>query len=262
MNQLLWAVLPYIALTLMIAGLIWRWRTDQFGWTSRSSQLYEGPILRAASPMFHFGILAVAAGHAMGLIFPEEFTEALGVSHHLYHLVATIGGTVAGVVTVIGLGGLIYRRVVYRSVRLATTRNDLVMYVLLVIPIVLGATATVANQILGPEGGYNYRETISVWFRSIFMLQPNVAVMEDVPVTFKLHIVAALVLFAVWPFTRLVHAVTPPVGYVARPAIIYRSRSAATQTTEERRGWAPVRGGRAGNTRGSGQGGQANPHGA
>jgi nitrate reductase gamma subunit len=40
----------------------------------------------------------------------------------------------------------------------------------------------------------------------------------------------AWALFAAWPFTRLVHVFSAPVGYLTRPYIVYRSR-----------GWEPVR---------------------
>ena len=67
----LWIALPYVAFFLLGAGLIWRYRNDQFGWTSRSSQWNESRILRWSSPLFHFGILFVAAGHGMGLGSPR-----------------------------------------------------------------------------------------------------------------------------------------------------------------------------------------------
>ena len=240
MSLFLWGVLPYISFTLLIGGLVWRWRTDQYGWTSRSSQLNEGRILRAASPLFHFGILMVAGGHVMGLAIPAEVTTAMGVSEHNYHLLATVGGTLAAVMTVVGLLGLLYRRIVNKSVRLATTRNDMVMYAMLTVVIALGTIATVTTQIFGKPHGYNYRETISIWFRSVFMFQPNIDVMADVPMQYKLHIVSGLLLFAIWPFTRLVHVLSAPVGYVARPSIVYRSRAASTSTAMPRAGWAPV----------------------
>ena len=138
--------------------------------------------------------------------------------------------------TIVGLALLIYRRLVVKSVRVATTRMDIVTYVMLAIPVVLGGAATLLNQVLGGHEGYDYRETISVWFRSIFYLHPQAHLMVDVPVSFKLHIVAGLLLFCVWPFTRLVHAVSAPVGYVARPPVIYRSR-------DERRTHEITRGG-------------------
>ena len=57
---LLWGVLPYVALVILIGGTIWRYRTDQFGWTTRSSQVYESKLLRIASPLFHYGLAAVS----------------------------------------------------------------------------------------------------------------------------------------------------------------------------------------------------------
>ena len=65
--------------------------------------------------------------------------------------------------------------------------------------------------------------------------------MADVPMVFKLHIVAGLLLFAIWPFTRLVHVVSAPVGYMTRPYVVYRSRAPRASTVAPRRGWDPVR---------------------
>ena len=87
--------------------------------------------------------------------------------------------------TIIGLAMLIYRRVMYKSVRVATTRMDIVTYVMLCIPVLLGGAATLLNQVLGGHEGYDYRETISVWFRSIFYLHPQAHLMVDVPLSFS-----------------------------------------------------------------------------
>lgn len=232
---LVWAVLPYVSLVVFFGGLVWRYRVDQFGWTSRSSQWNESAILRWSSPLFHVGILLVAAGHVVGLAVPKTWTSALGVSEHAYHLMATSLGSVAAVMTILGLGGLLWRRIVVKSVRLATSRSDIVAYVGLVVVIALGTTATVSTQLLSPGGGYDYRETISVWFRSIWFLHPAVGLMTTVPLPFVLHIVAGMLLFCVWPFTRLVHVVSAPVGYVTRPPIVYRSRDVSAP--ERPRGW-------------------------
>jgi nitrate reductase gamma subunit len=48
-------------------------------------------------------------------------------------------------------------------------------------------------------------------------------------------------LFAAWPFTRLVHVFSAPVGYLTRPYIVYRSRSTTRLgTAPTRRGWERV----------------------
>ena len=239
-DVLLWVAYPYICLTLLVGGLVWRWRTDQFGWTTRSSQLYEKAILRAASPTFHLGFLAVIGGHFVGLLVPKSWTAAVGIPQHVYHLTATIGGSVAALATVLGLAGLLYRRFAVRSVTLATTTRDKVMYVLLVLPVAVGTWATVANQVLGGPEGYDYRETISPWLRSVLTFSPHPALMTSVPLSFRLHVLAGFALFAIWPFTRLVHAVTIPVQYPTRPYIVYRARRASVSAAGGRRGWAPV----------------------
>ena len=74
----------------------------------------------------------------------------------------------------------------------------------------------------------------------MFYLQPKWELMEGVPILFKLHALSALLLFCIWPFTRLVHMLTAPVGYLTRPYIVYRSRDKQLGTTPPRRGWERV----------------------
>ncbi len=100
---LLWAVLPYVTIAVFVVGMIWRYRYDKFGWTTRSSQLYERKLIRIASPLFHIGILAVVMGHVVGLLIPESWTNALGVSEGMYHVMAVSLGAVAGVCTLVGI---------------------------------------------------------------------------------------------------------------------------------------------------------------
>ncbi|WP_182104525.1 respiratory nitrate reductase subunit gamma, partial [Niallia taxi] len=69
---------------------------------------------------------------------------------------------------------------------------------------------------------FNYRETVSVWFRQLFILQPDGHLMSGVPLLFKLHILSAFALFALFPFSRLVHAFSLPIGYIKRRYIIYQ----------------------------------------
>ncbi|MGI5200834.1 respiratory nitrate reductase subunit gamma [Spirillospora sp. CA-108201] len=195
---LLWVALPYVAVAVFVLGHIWRYRYDKFGWTTRSSQLYERRLLRVGSPLFHFGIILVALGRVGGLLIPESWTEAVGVTEGVYHAVAVLLGTVAGFCTLSGL-------------------------------------AMVVANIVG--GGYDYRDTVSPRFRSIFYLRPDPGLMTGVPILSQLHAVSALVLFGIWPFTRLVHMLTAPVGYLTRPYIVYRSRDEQLGMHRPRRGW-------------------------
>ena len=100
---------------------------------------------------------------------------------------------------------------------------------------------TVAGSLLQFGGEYNYREGVSVWFRSIFALQPQPELMAAAPLGFQLHALLAFLLFAMWPFTRLVHVFSAPIGYLTRPYLVYRSNDArpgrGTGSRAPKRGW-------------------------
>ena len=239
--EIFWDVVPYVTLAVVAVGTWWRYRYDKFGWTTRSSQLYESRLLRIGSPMFHFGILVVIFGHVIGLLIPESFTHAIGLSEHAYHVQAVILGTIAAITTLAGVALLIYRRRTRGPVFLATTVNDKVMYVVLVLALVAGLCATALGSGVVGEA-YNYRATVSVWFRSIWILQPRGDLMAEAPLYFQVHVLIALVLFCLWPFTRLVHVFSAPIAYLFRPYIVYRSREVAAKSElvgshPRRRGW-------------------------
>jgi nitrate reductase gamma subunit len=236
---ILWVAIPYATIAVFIIGHIWRYRYDKFGWTTRSSQTYESRLLRWGSPMFHLGILMVLAGHVVGLLIPREWLYAIGVSEEIYHFGATSLGTTAAALTLAGLAILIYRRRTVGPVFLATTRMDKVMYVFLGATMVFGTLATVIFQVFG--SGFHYRETISPWIRSILFLQPQPELMAEVPLLFQLHVITAFALFALWPFTRLVHVFSAPIGYLFRPYIVYRSRDDSRGAQAPRRGWESIK---------------------
>jgi len=237
-GTLLFVVFPYVCLAVFIGGHVWRYRYDKFGWTTRSSQLYERRLLRIGSPLFHFGILLVALGHIGGLLVPEHWTEAAHITETEYHAVAFSLGTVAGFCTLAGAAILIYRRRTVGPVFSATTVNDKVMYVLLIGTILLGLGTTVLGNVTGHP--HDYRQTVSPWFRSIFYLHPDTSLIRKAPIGFRLHVLAAWTLFAFWPFSRLVHVFSAPIGYLTRPYIVYRSRDAQLGSRPTRRGWERV----------------------
>ena len=111
------------------------------------------------------------------------------------------------------------------------------MYAVLGTVIVLGLVNTVVANLFGH---YDYREGVSIWFRGIFRLDPHPGLMAEAPIGFQLHGLAAFALFALWPFTRLVHVFSAPVGYLTRPYIVYRSRDTALGSRTPRRGWERV----------------------
>jgi nitrate reductase gamma subunit len=239
----LWVALPYLCLTIFVVGHVWRYRRDQLTWTARSTQLLEQRLLRVGSLLFHFGVLAVIGGHVLGILIPSSATSAIGIDEDLYHLISLVAGGAAGVAMTAGFAILLYRRAAVPRVRATTTRGDLVMYPLLTVAIVTGMLATFGGNLVD---AYHYRETVSPWFRGIFAFQPHAEEMASAPFLFQLHGTAVWLLYAVWPFSRLVHAWSIPLTYLQRSWILYRSRNpraalafertraAQTQAREER----------------------------
>lgn len=219
---LLYVVLPYAAITVFLVGHYWRYRTDQYGWGARSTQLLESRVLMYASITFHLGVLAAIGGHVLGVLVPASWTAAVGISDHAYHVIAVIGGLAAGGAVVAGFAGLIYRRIRFPRVRVTTTRMDVAVFALLGIGILTGLLATLTN--IGDA--VHYRETVGPYFRQIFILDPQPDLMTGggVSFIFQLHVTSVWFLYALWPFSRLVHAWSIPIDYMRRSPIVYRSR--------------------------------------
>jgi nitrate reductase gamma subunit len=220
----LWVVIPYVAITIFVVGHVWRYRHDQFGWTSRSTQLLERRLLKWGSPLFHYGALAAIGGHVLGILVPQTTTSAIGVDEHAYHLISAVLGTLAGVATLAGLAILIYRRAAIRRVAVTTSYVDLAVYALLFVVITIGLLATLSHNLFASGNGYNYRHTVAIWFRGVFAFQDNAALMAGVPLIYQLHVLLAWAILALWPFSRLVHAWSIPLQYIGRPYILYRRR--------------------------------------
>ena len=238
LEVLAWIAFPYVAAASFVIGHILRYRYDQYGWTSRSSQSYESTLLAWGSPLFHYGIFGVFAGHVLGLLIPRSWTEAIGIDEHAYHLIAVWGGAIATGVMVAGIVILLIRRSTVGRVVRVTTTMDVIMYTLLVATVVFGTAALLLHQIFGEP--FNYRGTISPWLRSLMIFQPDVTLMTGVPLMFQLHVLTAVALFLIWPYTRLVHVLSVPIGYLFRPYVVYRSRDAQLGARKNPPGWKPA----------------------
>ncbi len=216
----LWAVLPYIAITLFVVGHIYRYLRDGVSWTSKSSEILEKKWLRAGSMLFHYGLILVLAGHFIGLIIPKSWHEALGLNESTYHLIAILAGIPAGLITLAGLLILIARRGYIKRIFAITSTSDWIVLLLLLGVVTFGLLSTLSN--IG--GGFDYRENIAPWLRGILTLRPDPYLMLNVPFLFKVHIVFVMLLIAIWPFTRLVHVLSLPIAFIWRSPIPMRQR--------------------------------------
>ncbi|EXL02690.1 respiratory nitrate reductase subunit gamma [Aquamicrobium defluvii] len=226
MNYLIFGVYPYIAITVMIAVSIVRYERDPFTWKSKSSQLLRKRQFIAGSVLFHVGILAIFAGHLVGLLTPIRIFDALGVSHEAKQLLAIGLGGVAGIMALVGGVLLLHRRLFDPRIRANSTMADTGIMVLLMAQLLLGLASIIVslNHLDGEE-----MVKLMNWAQGVIYLRAGASdYITDVHWLFKAHIFLGLTIFLLFPFTRLVHMFSAPLRYLWRPGYqIVRSRRGA-----------------------------------
>lgn len=226
MNNFLFGIFPYIAITVMVMASIARYERDPFTWKSKSSQLLRKKQFIAGSVLFHVGILAIFAGHLVGLLTPIQIFDALGVSHGAKQILAVALGGVAGLMALVGGALLLHRRLFDPRIRANSTLADTGIMVLLMAQLLLGL-ATIVVSLSHLDGAEMVK--FMNWAQGIIYLRADAAEhIADVHWLFKAHIVLGLTIFLVFPFTRLVHMFSAPLRYLWRPGYqIVRSRRGA-----------------------------------
>ncbi|MBU2705584.1 respiratory nitrate reductase subunit gamma [Zooshikella marina] len=222
-NTLLFAIYPYIALSVFFVGSLIRYDRDQYTWKTSSSQIFESRQLRRGSILFHIGIIMILLGHFVGLLTPTAVWHVLGISASFKQLVAMLLGGVFGLVCLAGLIILIRRRLTNPRVRANTNIMDFTILWLLLAQLVLGLLSIFVSA--GHMDGQEMLKLMS-WAQSIVTFQANDAALSIASVhwIYKLHVWLGMTLFLVFPFSRLVHIWSVPVGYLNRRYQLVRAR--------------------------------------
>lgn len=225
LNTFFFGIYPYIALAVMFIGTWVRYDREQFTWKTGSSQLLEKKQLRRGSIAFHIGILAIFAGHFVGLLTPNAVWHVLGISAGTKQLIAIIAGGLAGIVCFYGMTILIVRRLKNPRIRANSSTMDIAILLLLYAQLILGMLSIFVS--VDHLDGSTMLLLMS-WAQNTltFDVSTAVAAMTDVHWIFKLHITLGLTIFLVFPFTRLVHMFSAPVQYLRRQHQIVRQKVA------------------------------------
>jgi nitrate reductase gamma subunit len=218
-----WIIFPYITLAIMIFGTLYRYAFRQLSWTAPSTEMFEKKKLKVGSLLFHWGLVFAFIGHVMGIVIPRQVYDFIGIDGHMYHVMAIVTGSIAGLMVVIGLVVLLYRKLTVSRVRAHATFGSYFSVVMLLIVAGIGVYMTLIYNTT--VVAYEYRDTIGPWFRSLFTFQPKYQLMASAPVIFQVHVVSAFLLFASIPFTNMIHFLSLPANYPARAPQQYRSRA-------------------------------------
>lgn len=214
LNQILFGVYPYVALSVLAIGSIIRFDREPYTWRSGSSQLLRRRQLVTGSVLFHLGVLAIFGGHFVGLLTPVWVWDALGVAHSAKQMLAMIAGGLAGLLALAGASLLLHRRLFDPRIRKTSSFGDTAILILLVAQLLLGLS-TIPVSFQHRDGSEMLK--FMAWAQGVFTFRPHVAdFVADTHWVFKAHLTLGMSILLVFPFTRLVHMLSAPVWYLNR----------------------------------------------
>ena len=224
-DQLLYGVLPYVAIVVAIVGTIWRYIDNRFSYSSLSSQFLENRQLFWGSVPWHYGILVILMGHLVAFLIPRSVLAWNGVPWRLYVLEAS--ALAFGFLTLWGLLALMFRRAGNARIRVVSSPMDWVLLIALLVQVVAGVWIAIFYR----WGSSWYAGFAVPYLYSLFWLSPQIDLVNNMPFMVQVHIIGAFVLIALLPFTRLVHVLSVPFSYLWRPyqIVIWNRRRATTR---------------------------------
>jgi nitrate reductase gamma subunit len=216
--------LPYITIVLFFGGIAyrafsgmmgsyrgrWDWTTrGDYLWTTRSTGFFGRASIGPASLCMHWGLIVLFFAHVVGFI---------GGAYGLTAWVDVFrwAGLGAGIIFLYGVLWAFIRRLIIPQVKAMSTLDD---YIVLLFLIVIGGLGLYQS---GVEQVFGVSYSAGPWFASVFKLQPDASIIAGAPLVNKLHIVFALLFFAYFPFSKLVHVFSYPFGYLTRPYVSMR----------------------------------------
>lgn len=207
----IFGIFPYIAIVVAVGGSIWRYATNQFSYSSISSQFLESRQLFWGSVPWHYGIIILLIGHLIGVFFPSGVMAFNSVPVRLYILEGT--AFALGLLVLVGLAFLLLRRGANPRIRQVTSPMDVVLLLLILLAVVTG----IGTAIFYRWGSAWFVQTATPYLLSLGTFAPKIEYMASMPLLIKIHAANTFVLLAIFPFTRLVHMLSVPLAYLWRP---------------------------------------------
>ncbi len=209
-NVVLFVVFPYVAVTLAVVGSLGRYFMNRFSFSSQSSEFIEKDRLFWGSTLWHYGIRPTLLIHLGGFTIPRVMAFFHSTPDLLY--LTELVGKVFALMAFAGIGILIFRRLSTTKVRLLTTPMDWIVLVLLLNQVFLGLWTAFFYR----WGAAWFIQTATPWVQSLALLNPQPQYVTSLPWVPKLHFLNAILLTALFPFSRLVHLLTFPITYLWR----------------------------------------------
>lgn len=209
-DLLLFVALPYMGLASLVGGSLLRYKLRAFSYSSLSTQFLEDRWLAWASLPWHVGIIVILLGHLLAFAFPGIWSALVAVPEFLFALEAT--GIFAALLCLISLIIFLTRRFINARLQAVTSHLDVVALLILLFQVLTGLAVAIHHR----WGAAWAPGALGPYLQSIFLFQPDISFVREMPPFVKLHIASAWILILLFPFTRLVHALSLPFHYFFR----------------------------------------------
>jgi nitrate reductase gamma subunit len=215
-------VLPYLSITIFAVGLLYRlgkWASARIvhnitltpapptlggaavnyaAEVALFKSLWKGDkSLWAGAWIMHIALLNIIGGHIVGFAFLGEQFKYIGTSPELSVELSNILGTSMGVVIMVALLYLLYRRVAIAEVKAVSYPADYLLLLLLLCIVTLGNIMR-----LFPEYSIHY-ETAQTYLVQLATFQAIDTTHFNV--VFVLHLLFVQMLMIIFPFSKLLH---------------------------------------------------------
>jgi nitrate reductase gamma subunit len=208
--------MPYGALALFLCVVPYRYVANRLSWTPHSTQFLERKTLYWGAMAWHFGIIIVLLAHLTGFLAPR-LVEAI-ISNQTFFLALENVSLGLGLLALFGSAVLLFRRFTAEKIKPVTGIVDRLILILLVAQAATGVYISVYVR-----WGYQwYHYTAVPYLYSLLTFHPQIEYVSDFPLFFKLHVAGAFLILGILPFTKLVHLLYLPVGFLKDPPILYR----------------------------------------
>lgn len=224
-DYFLFVGLPYITLFLFIGGsayrafrgvksrfrgkLDWTARGD-FLWTTRSTGFFGRASVGPSTLCLHWGLVILILSHILGF-FGGGFRSPALVDFFRW------AGMFGGILLLYGISWALVRRLSKPQLRAMSTAEDYSVLLFLIVISGLGLYTSAVQLVFG----LSY--SVGPWLYGLFTLRPDPTLLSGFPLLMKLHLIVNFVFLAWFPFTKLVHMLSYPFGYITRPYISMRS---------------------------------------
>jgi nitrate reductase gamma subunit len=227
LHDFIFGVYPYLAGTIFLLGSWIRFDREQYTWKADSSQLLGNKGMRFASNVFHVGILGIFFGHAAGMLLPHGLWQAITTDlQHQY--LAIYAGMLFGGMALLGAALLLHRRYTNKRIKAISRARDNFIIFWLLLTAALGLSTIPTSWHHASSGDVSTMLILADYVKSIATLSVDADLIRDVSLAYKVHMFFGMTIFLVFPFTRLVHVWSVPVGYLGRAYQIVRTKYVRT----------------------------------